>query len=80
MPDIPLYEASNETLQQMAQAYLEVRKMARSIENTAMSFIPLTDNEKITELLTQLDSSAKLCSAIATQLYQQIARKALGNA
>jgi hypothetical protein len=41
------FAVDKERLEQVAQALLESKKMARTIENTAEALLPLTDNDAV---------------------------------
>lgn len=76
---VPDFEVSSETLAQITQSVQEMRKMSRSIENIAFSFIPLTDNPAVLDELNHINEAASNITKLASSLYQRIARKALGN-
>lgn len=62
---------------EVAQTLQETRKMARSIENAAGSLAPLTDGDEQVRL-AQVESKAVEISAMLTELYNGIARRAFG--
>lgn len=74
---VPWFEVSKPMLSEVAQSLQEARKMGRSIENIATSFIPLTDNEEVKKMLAEIQDGATLATHGATQLYNLIARDAL---
>lgn len=75
---VPDFDVAQDTLGEIAQSLLEVRKQARSIENTALSFMPLTDNDAVKDELTHLAEAGVNAAKLANSIYQRIARRALG--
>lgn len=70
------YEVGDEVLSQIAHSFLEVKKMARSIENTVDAFIPLTDDKQVLEALGIIAAHAGAITTQVNPLYHQIAREA----
>jgi len=75
-PDTPYFDVSKQMLMEIAQALLEAKKMARSLENTGDAFVPMSDNPVTLELLARITSSALQASKSANELYHLIAREA----
>jgi hypothetical protein len=71
------FNVDKDRLGQIAQALLETKKMARSIENTAEAFMPLTDNEEVVVLLRNTMIAAVDIAKDMSELYQLIAKEAL---
>ena len=76
MPEVPYFETSKEMLMQIAQGLLEGKKMARSLENTADAFLPMTDHPVTKELLSRISDGALQAAKSANELYHLIAREA----
>jgi hypothetical protein len=70
------FDVAQETLKQIAQSLLETKKMARSIENTADAFLPLTDNEQVRGELQNIAQAGRMAGASASILYNLVAREA----
>lgn len=58
---------------EMAQSFSEGKKMARSLENIATSFRPLTTDEETTKILDEIIMYSQLTAAHLTTLYNQVA-------
>jgi hypothetical protein len=76
MPEAPYFDASPETLKQIAQSLLEVKKMARSIENAAETLIVLTDNGSVRASLGIISAATAQMLPEINKLYGYIAREA----
>lgn len=61
---------------QIAQSVLEMKKMARSIENSAEAFVPLTDHEQIKNQLIAVSVAAQSIAGETASMYRLIAREA----
>lgn len=70
------FDVADSTLAQIAQGLLEGKKMARSLENTATSFIPLTDNQGVMSALERVEKNAQLIATELSDLYKLVARDA----
>jgi hypothetical protein len=68
---------SKDMKREVAQTLQEARKMARSIDNTASSLIPLTDDEE-RETLSEIMTQAMVMAGKLTELYNGIALAAFG--
>jgi hypothetical protein len=77
MSTTPHFDTGKETLSQIAQSLLEVKKMGRSAENTADSFQPLTDNDEVKNGLLNIAQHGAALAEEATKLYRLIAREAM---
>lgn len=75
--EVPYFDVSGPTLSEIVLSVQEVRKMARSIENTALSFAPLTDNPEVKKHLADIQAWSEGISSVAGKLYNLTARKAL---
>lgn len=71
------FSVDKDRMGQIAQGVLEVKKMARSIENTCEAFLPLTDKEEVVVLLKNTMIAAVDIAKDMSELYQLIAKEAL---
>ena len=70
------FECSKEMLQQIAQTMLEVKKMARSMENAADALLPMAESDAVKANLELIVAAGQSGSAHANQIYHLIAREA----
>lgn len=70
------FECRPEILQGIAQSLLEMKKMARSIEQSADALLPMASQETIKTLCDVIDSSRNAASMIS-RLYYKIAKEAM---
>jgi membrane associated rhomboid family serine protease len=68
---------SQDMKREVAQTLQEARKMARSIDNTASSLIPLADDEE-RETLSEIMTASMVMAGKLTELYNGIALSAFG--
>jgi len=64
-------------LKEIAQGLLEMKKMARSIENSADAFVPLTDDAETQLRLKTISEMAITITQQINSMYNQVAREAL---
>lgn len=76
-PQVPHFDVSKPMLGEITQSFQEVRKMARSIENTVTSLLPLTDALEVKTSLEAMQAEAMSIAGRATNIYNLIAREAL---
>lgn len=69
------FDVSPATLREIVQSLQEMRKMSRSVESSAESFIPFADKQT-EEDLKMIMSHAQLITNICTRLYSAIAKEA----
>ena len=63
-------------LKEISQTFLEMKKMARSLENGADALVPLTDDHIVIEQLNAITDHARHAAQLSTGLYNLIAREA----
>lgn len=77
MPTNP-FVVEGPMLKEIAQSLLEMKKMARSFENSAEALIPLLkDGSPEIGLLTQCVERAREVDQATTMIYRSIAREAM---
>lgn len=69
------FEVGGEMLKQISQSLLEMKKMARSLENSALAIEPLANGDTALTLQAIGDNASGLDKLI-TGLYRSIAREA----
>jgi len=69
------FEVSGEYLRQISQSLLEMKKMARSLENSALALEPLANGD-VTMVLQNIQTQAKFLDTSITTIYRSIAREA----
>jgi hypothetical protein len=69
------FEVQGEMLKQISQSLLEMKKLARSLENSALALEPLA-NGTTRETLASVSDSAKDMDTKITYVYRSIAREA----
>lgn len=72
-----VWQVHSNMMREIAQTLQEARKMARSIENTAGSLLPLTDESEHVALSAVVEHSRHIAGEL-TDLYNGIARQAFG--
>lgn len=70
------FDVGNLMLKEISQGCLDVKKMARSIENAAEAFIPLTTDAEVTRLLNVISDAGRDAAAATSAIYKMIARDA----
>lgn len=63
-------------LREIAQGLLEMKKMARSIDNSAVAFLPLVDDSQAKQRLEIISEMSESISKNVNALYSEIAREA----
>lgn len=76
MSTVPYFEVSSPLLREIAQTMLEMKKMGRSLENSADALIPLTDHPDVKAWLTTISNDGRSAAKNATDIYHLIARAA----
>lgn len=71
------FNVGKDALGQIAQSVLEMKKMARSIENSADAFYPLTTDTATQQKLSEIVNNAQSIATITSALYRAIAQEAL---
>ncbi len=75
MVDERPFEVQGEMLKQISQSLLEMKKMARSLENSALALEPLS-NGTTKETLGAIGDAASSIDSRITYVYRLIAREA----
>jgi hypothetical protein len=80
LPESPRYfAASQQTLREIAQSLLEMRKMARSLENSASTLVVLADHPDVMKDLSTIEAHARLVDELVNRTYKLIAREAMNS-
>ena len=70
------FDVAGSTLKEIAQSLLNAKVSARTIENVADTFIPLTDQEDIKASLQAISAHGREAANLLSAIYQRIAREA----
>lgn len=71
---VPFFTVAPSLMKEIPVAINDAKAKARSIENTAATFIPLTDNLEVTKLLSMVETDAQALASNLSKLYRLIAR------
>lgn len=71
------FECGKEMLMQISQSLLEMKKLARSLENSADAIRPLANSEVAKNSLSSINEHAQHAAAEANRIYHLIAREAM---
>jgi hypothetical protein len=72
----PFENVAASTLKEIAQSLMTMKSQCTSLENSALAFMPLTDDKETGADLGDIANHAATAGMIITRLYRKIAKEA----